>query len=84
MFVTIAIGFLFLTYLTFIILLYIGGGFITNAVFKKSEAQLSNVGLDNSDQIHIAQMTMVIFWIFFIPLSILPVLLMLKYGKYIG
>jgi hypothetical protein len=58
-------------YLSFIVFLYVGAGFITNILFNVEYNQ-SCVGLDNNTKIGISRFTMVIFWIAFIPLSLLP------------
>ena len=72
-----------LLYITFVILIFIGGGFITKILFNSNYTQLSCIGLDNKDQLNIAKMTMVLFWIVFIPLCILPLVLCSGYCKYI-
>lgn len=72
-----------LLYITFVILIFIGGGFITKILFNSNNTQLSCIGLDNKNQLNIAKMTMVLFWIVFIPLCILPLVLCSSYYKYI-
>jgi hypothetical protein len=62
---------IFITFVTFI---FIGGGFITNILFNAG-FDPSCVGIDNINKLRIAQMTIVLFWIVFIPLCIIPIAL---------
>ena len=72
-----------LAYLTFIVLIFIGGGFITKILFNSSPEQLDCINLSKKDDLNIAKMTIVLFWIVFIPLCILPLVLCGGYCKYI-
>jgi len=72
-----------LLYITFVILIFIGGIFITKILFNSNDTQLSCIGLDNKDQLNIAKMTIVLFWIVFIPLCMAPLVLCSGYCKYI-
>jgi hypothetical protein len=58
-------------YIAFLTFFYIGAAFITNTLFN-IEYNLSNVGLDNNAKVGLTRFTIVIFWIVFIPLSLLP------------
>jgi hypothetical protein len=69
---------LLLLYITFITLILVGAGFITNVLFNKG-FDSSCVGLDNETKLNLAKMTLVIFWIIFIPLSIGPLLFAVSY-----
>lgn len=71
--------FLTLLYLIFVIFIFIGGGFITNVLFSKPIDELAIVGLDNEAKINISKMTIVLFWIVFIPLCMLPFVLLAAY-----
>jgi hypothetical protein len=71
------IGFLIL-YITFATFIFVGGGFITNVLFNV-KYDPSCVGLDNETKLNIAKMTIVIFWIIFIPLCLLPIAIGLGY-----
>ena len=62
---------LIVTFATFI---FVGGGFITNVLFNVG-FDPSCVGLDNQIKLNIAKMTIVMFWIVFIPLCLLPIAL---------
>ena len=66
---------LFVAFATFI---FVGGGFITNVLFNVG-FNPSCVGLDNETKLNIAKMTIVMFWIVFIPLCILPIAVGLGY-----
>lgn len=59
---------LLIIFVVFFIFLFIGGGFITSIVFNKDT---TCVGLDTTDKQNIAKMTMVMFWIIFIPVFII-------------
>lgn len=83
MFSKIFLGVLLLSYITFIIFIFIGGGYITNALFNSEPVQLVCVGINNETQLNIAKMSIVLFWIVFIPLSLLPIALFAGYGKYL-
>ena len=72
-----------LLYITFVILIFIGGGFITKILFNSSNTQLECVGLNNTNDLNIAKMTTVLFWIVFIPLCIIPLILCGGYCKHI-
>ena len=66
-----------LIYVTFIIFIIVGGGFITNILFNIGY-DTSCVGLVTRTKLNIAKMTIVIFWIIFIPLSLAPLGLGIK------
>jgi len=66
-----------LSYLTFITFILVGGGFITNVLFN-SEYNTDTVGLNNRDKKNIAKMSIVMFWIVFIPLCLTPLGLGIK------
>ena len=68
----------FLAYITFVILILIGGIYLSNIVFNESSANLEFVGIDTTDKRNICRMVIVLFWIVFIPLCILPILLAMK------
>ncbi len=70
-----------LTYLTFVIFIFIGGGYITNILYKSDKSQLACIDLDKTDKLNIAKLSIVLFWIVFIPLCILPLIIVLGYGK---
>ena len=72
-----------LAYITFITLIIVGGAFITNILYKLNEDELSNIGLNTTTKINIAKMTIVIFWITFLPLCIAPLVFCGGYCKYI-
>jgi hypothetical protein len=72
-----------LLYITFIILIFIGSGFITKILFYSNNQQLACIGLNNTNELNIAKMTIVLFWIVFTPLCILPLVLCSGYYKYI-
>jgi len=71
-----------LLYITFVILILIGGGFITKILFNSSKTQLDCVGLNNTNELNLAKMTTVLFWIVFIPLCIIPLILCGGYCKH--
>jgi len=64
-------------YVSFITFIFVGGGFITNVLYN-SEYNTSCVGLDNNTKLNIAKMTIVMFWIVFIPLALAPLGLGIK------
>ena len=64
-------------YVSFITFIFVGGGFITNVLFN-SEYNTDFVGLDNREKKNIAKMTIVMFWIVFIPLCLAPLGLGIK------
>lgn len=70
-------GIIGILYLAFITLIYVGAAFITNILFNKG-FDPECVGLDNNAKIGLARFTIVIFWIGFIPTSLLPILIKLK------
>lgn len=70
-----------LLYLVFIIFIYIGGGFITDVLFNSEPGQLTCINLNDKTRLNIAKMSIVIFWIIIIPLSLLPLLFLIGYGK---
>jgi len=72
---------LLLAYLSFIIFIFIGGGYITRIIYKSDKTQLACIDLDDTDQLNIAKLTVVLFWIVFIPLCILPLILAFGYGN---
>jgi len=57
--------------LLFSTFLIVGGGFITNVLFN-SDYDTGCVGLDTRDKKNIAKMSIVFFWIVFIPLCLAP------------
>lgn len=59
-------------YLTFIIFIFVGGGFITKILFK-NEYDTSCVGINNKTELNIAKLTIVMFWIIFILLFLASV-----------
>ena len=79
MFMRILLWLAILTYLTFVIMIFIGGAFITKILFNSTRTQLECVNLSKTDDINIAKMTIILFWIVFIPLCILPLVLSIKY-----
>jgi len=64
-------------YLAFITFIFVGAGFITNVLFN-NEYDTSCVGLNNNTKLNIAKLTIVMFWIVFIPLCLAPVGLGIK------
>ena len=66
-----------LVYIAFVVFIFVGGGFITNVLFNV-EFDPSCVGLDNRTKLNIAKMTVVMFWIVFIPLCLAPIGLGIK------
>jgi amino acid transporter len=73
---------LLLAYITFILFIFIGGGYITKILFNSNNQQLSSVGLSDKTELNIAKLTIILFWLVFIPLCILPIILGIKYyGK---
>ena len=83
MFMKIVLAIGILAYLAFIIMIFIGGVYITKTLFKSSPEQLDCINLSKTDELNIAKMTIVLFWIVFIPLCILPLVLCGGYCKYI-
>jgi hypothetical protein len=79
----ILVWFLLLSYIAFVIFIFIGAGFISDALFKSALWELEFVGIKDNTQLNIAKMTIILFWIVFIPLSLLPLALFAGYGKYI-
>jgi hypothetical protein len=79
----ILVWFLLLAYITCILFIFIGGGYITNVLFNSEPAQLACIGITNEIQLNIAKMSIVFFWIVFIPLSLLPIVQFAGYGKYL-
>lgn len=76
-------GIVILAYITFVILIIIGGAFITRVLYNSSDEELSVVGIDNTNNIKIAKLTIVIFWITFLPLSIAPLVFCAGYCKHL-
>jgi len=68
-------------YITFIILIFVGAGFITQVVFNSNAEQLEVIGLTQS-QANLARMSIVLFWLVFIPLCCVPFILFVGYGEY--
>ena len=64
-------------YIAFITFIFVGAGFITNILFNV-KYDVSCVGLDTKTKLNVAKMTIVMFWIVFIPLSLAPVGLGIK------
>jgi len=79
----ILVWFLLLSYVAFVIFIFVGGGYITNILFYSHADNLQNVGITTTTQLNIAKLTIVLFWIVFIPLSLLPLALFAGYGKYL-
>lgn len=65
-------------YIAFITCIFVGAGFITNVLFN-AEYDTSCVGLNNNTKLNFAKMTIVIFWIVFIPLCLAPLGLGIKH-----
>lgn len=63
-----------LAFLAFAIFIIIGGVFITDILFN-SKFDPSSVGINTEIKLNIAKLTIVMFWIVFIPLCILPFVL---------
>jgi hypothetical protein len=74
---------LLLAYLAFVIFIFIGGGFITKLLFNSDPNQLRSIGINTETEINIGKMTIILFWLVFIPLTIVPIVLFAGYGKYI-
>ena len=74
---TIAIIIGLISYVAFITFILIGGGFITDVLFN-AEYNTDSVGLDTRDKKNIAKMSIVMFWIVFIPLCLAPIGLGIK------
>ena len=70
-----------LCYVVFMVFIFVGGGFITNVLFNGGY-DLDAVGLDNRIKLNIAKMTIIMFWIVFISLAILPVVIGLGYDLF--
>ena len=70
-----------LCYVVFMVFIFVGGGFITNVLFNGGY-DLDAVGLNTQTKLNIAKMTIVMFWIVFIPLAILPVVIGLGYDLF--
>ena len=66
-----------IVYLAFITFIFVGAGFITNVLFN-NEYDTNCVGLNNNTKLNIAKLTIVMFWIIFIPLCLAPVGLGIK------
>ena len=63
--------FILVLYVVFITFIIVGGGFITNVLFN-SEYDTGCVGIDTRDKKNIAKMSIVMFWMVFIPLCLAP------------
>ena len=69
---------LFVAFATFI---FVGGGFITNVLFNIGFDPRC-VGLDNEAKLNLAKLTIIMFWIMFIPLFLLPIALGFGYDLF--
>jgi hypothetical protein len=67
-------------YLVFVIFIFIGGVYITKILYNSNISQLACVGLDDTNELNIAKITIVLFWMVFIPLCVLPIILALGLG----
>ena len=83
MFLAILLLFAILAYLTFIIMIFIGGAYITKILFNSTPEQLECINLTKKDDLNIAKMTIILFWIVFIPLCMIPLVFCTGYCKYI-
>jgi len=54
-----------LVYLLFVIILFVGAGLITQAIFEGKEEYLKELGIDN-DKVKICRFTMIITWFLYI------------------
>jgi hypothetical protein len=59
-------------YLAFMTFIFVGAGFITNILFNL-EYDTNRIELNSDTKVTIAQMTIILFWIVFIPLSLAPI-----------
>lgn len=66
-----------LAYLVFVIFIFIGGVYITKILFNSNISQLACIGLSDTNELNIAKITIVLFWMVFIPLCVLPIILAL-------
>lgn len=64
-----------LVYLTFLILIIIGAAFISNVLFN---TDTTCVGIDTTVKLNIAKMTIIIFWIIFVPMCLAPIIILFK------
>jgi len=49
--------------------------------FNSNNLQLSCVGLSDKTELNIAKLTILLFWLVFIPLCTIPLILALGYGR---
>lgn len=63
--------------------IYVSGSFITNVLFNTNKDNLQSVGITTDTQLNIGKITIILFWIVFIPLTLLPIALFAGYGKYL-
>lgn len=64
--------------LVFAIFIFIGGGFVTDVLFNE-KYDTSCVGINTDTKLNIAKLSIVMFWIVFIPLCLLPIALVFGY-----
>ena len=64
-----------LVYLTFLILIIIGAAFISNVLLN---TDTTCVGIDTTVKLNIAKMTIIIFWIIFVPMCLAPIIILFK------
>lgn len=60
-------------YLTFIILTFIGAGYVSDVVFNSTRDQLDQVGLNTNFKRGLAKFTIILFWLVFVPLCLGPI-----------
>lgn len=60
-------------YLAFAILTFIGAGFISDVIFNSTRDQLDQVGIDSNFKLGLAKITIILFWLVFIPLCLGPI-----------
>lgn len=65
---------LFLLYIVFNIIVIVGAGFITNSLFTSTDDQLEGIGITSGTQRDISKMSIVMFWILYIPLLIISII----------
>ena len=65
-------------YVIFMVFIIVGASFITNVLFNK-EYDPSCVGLTDAGRLGFARMTIIVFWLVFIPLSAYPLLVLFGY-----
>ena len=60
-------------YLAFIVLTFIGAGYISDVVFNSTRDQLDQVGINTNFKLGLAKITIILFWLIFIPLCLGPI-----------